>query len=306
MQKQHLNILVAGFDNDSQTKIVKLLNDSSENNSIEFNIDTATNSEDILKNISDNFYKICLLNSELKAHVNHKVIDDIHNKLCIQNKNTAIINIDTNPETQDCNCDNSNCFQIHKFNHLCIDDVKFAQLNEYWIVFLIKLATQNLLLQKEVKRLSHYDSLTGLINRNLYLNHLNHAMALAEREKRFCTLIYLDINNFKRINEEFGFKLGDTILIDTAQRIKKSIRSTDIAARLGSDEFAILLENCHPMEAARIISDLKQAMAYPYNLGHKKINVEFSIDNASYPDDCTDKTSFLNDVRQAHYLAKSV
>lgn len=221
----------------------------------------------------------------------------------IQNKNTAIINVHTNIDDPLCN--NHSDLNTNKFHNFCIDEINIQQLNEYWLSFIFKTAIDKLHLQKEIKRLSHYDTLTGLINRNLYLNYLNHALALAEREKKYCTLIYLDINGFKKLNEQYGFKVGDAILIESAQRIKKIIRSIDIAARLGSDEFAILLENCHPMEAHRIIYDLKHAMTLPYYINNEKITVEYSIDNASYPDDCSDKTTFLNDVRQAHYLAKT-
>lgn len=304
MQKDYYNILVAGFDTQNESKITNLLrNIKLTHHDIQLDIQTAHDYSNILDAIGESFYNICLLNSELKEKINHQIIDEIQNKLNIQNKNTAIINVYTEDSVPLPNKhDDLKSIKLHNF---CIDEIDIEQLNEYWLSFILKTAVDKLYLQKEIKRLSHYDTLTGLLNRNLYLNYLNHALTLAEREKRYCTLIYLDINGFKKLNEQYDFKTGDAILVESAQRIKKTIRSIDIAARLGSDEFAILLENCHPKEAHRIIYELKHAMALPYNINNEKITVQYSIDNASYPDDCSDKTTFLNDVREAHYLAKT-
>jgi len=299
MQKNYYNLLIAGFDQDREDKLIKLLEQvQTDHLDVNIKVQTAHNYNDITAALNENFYKVCLLNSELKHKINKKFLEELQNRLNIQNKYTALVHIDTEDnkksDLQDCEEQSDNI------------QYKLSELNSYWLYNIITTAIKTTKQQKEIKRLSHYDNLTGLVNRNLYLNHLNHALALSERQKRFCTMIYCDINNFKDINKKYGLKYGDLVLMECAQRIKKSIRSVDLAARLGSDEFAILVENCTPKEAKRIIDDIKQAMKMPFNINVDKIKINCSIDSASYPDSYNDMTSFLRDVRQAHYLAKTI
>ena len=305
MHKNYLHLLIAGFDQIHEETLTKLLAEINESKlGIELRYQTATHHDEIVKLLSESFYKVCLVDYNIDQKIHPRFLDEIQTRLHIQNKYTAIININTKESIDQDLASESNIVPL--YSPKCSSTlVNIGELNNYWLAFIIKAACERIQLKKEIKRLTHYDSLTGLVSRNLYLNHLHHALNLADKEQRFCTLIYLDINNFKQLNEEYSHKIGDDILIESAQRIKKTIRSVDIAARLGSDEFAVLLENCSPKEAARIILDLKQAMSLPYCINSHKLNVEFSIDNACYPDQSSDKGSFLNNVRQAHYLAKS-
>ena len=296
MNKEYYSILAAGFNQVNQTKIANLLEQIKYNYpNFHFYYQTAQSCEDISNAFNECFYTVCLIDSQLRNQ-------DFQNQLLTQNKYTALIYINSQErQFQETLINTLNTINNHKFELI---ETELEHLDSYWLHHLIHNSIVVSNLHKEIKRLSHYDNLTGLVNRNLYQNHLNHALALSKRNNDFCTLIYLDINHFKNINTEYGAKTGDLVLIECAQRIKKSIRSTDIAARLGSDEFAILLESCTHEEAQRIISDLTQAMAIPFIINGSKIHIDCSIDNACYPDNCSDISLFLNEVREAHYLAK--
>jgi len=93
--------------------------------------------------------------------------------------------------------------------------------------------------QEKLKNLAHYDSLTGLLNRNLFTEHLQDALNQSDRYNKSCTLLYIDIDNFKTINDSYGHEVGDELLAKIGQRLSENCRASDSAARLGGDEFAV-------------------------------------------------------------------
>ena len=97
--------------------------------------------------------------------------------------------------------------------------------------------------EEEMRHLATHDSLTGLPNRYFITEGIEHAIAIAERSESIIALVFIDLDNFKIINDSMGHQVGDEFLIEIAQRLKKSVRKSDIVARLGGDEFVILLEN---------------------------------------------------------------
>ncbi len=101
--------------------------------------------------------------------------------------------------------------------------------------------TESKLAQDEIKELAFYDPLTKLVNRRLFEDRLNHKLLRVQRSQHFNALLIIDLDHFKEINDSYGHQLGDLKLIDTARRIKGCVRETDTVARIGGDEFAIIL-----------------------------------------------------------------
>lgn len=148
MHKEYFNILVAGFESDSQDTITKLLDTINQHSSnIELRVQTCFEYDDILSALSESFYKICLLNSDLKNKINHKIISEIKNRLNIQNKTTAIININTTAIRPD---NTESCCELDKvnINNLICDntpEVNLINLDCYWLSLVIKSAIERLL-----------------------------------------------------------------------------------------------------------------------------------------------------------------
>lgn len=125
---------------------------------------------------------------------------------------------------------------------------------------------------KTIRYLALYDGLTGLPNRTYLYERLEHAMALSKRTEQFCALLFIDLNDFKPVNDRYGHSVGDALLVETAQRLLKQVRSTDTVARFGGDEFIVLLsalgsELTVAEQQARLITEkLNQVLTQPYQL----------------------------------------
>ncbi|MGH8751824.1 MAG: diguanylate cyclase domain-containing protein [Burkholderiales bacterium] len=133
-------------------------------------------------------------------------------------------------------------------------------------------------LELQLIRLAQYDSLTGLPNRNLFHDRLTQALSRSKRNKELMSLMYLDIDQFKKINDELGHSIGDAMLHGFAQRLKQCVRDTDTVARLAGDEFAIIMEGLHqPEDAKRGAEKILNSMSTAFSLEHCQINVSASI-----------------------------
>jgi diguanylate cyclase (GGDEF)-like protein len=119
----------------------------------------------------------------------------------------------------------------------------------------------------QIRRLAFYDSLTGLANRRLLEEHLLQAMAASKRSQKFCGLMFIDLDNFKPVNDLYGHKVGDALLAEVAHRLQNAVRSADTVARFGGDEFIVLLRD--------IDTDAKRSQQH-MQLVAKKIASELS------------------------------
>jgi diguanylate cyclase (GGDEF)-like protein/PAS domain S-box-containing protein len=123
-------------------------------------------------------------------------------------------------------------------------------------------------MEEQLKRLAQHDSLTLLANRSLFRDRLEHAVAVSKRSGRSVAVMFVDLDNFKKINDSFGHAHGDRVLSRSAQRLVKATRNGDTVARLGGDEFAVLLENLTDRQqvveiAARIVEVLQEPLDLP-------------------------------------------
>jgi diguanylate cyclase (GGDEF)-like protein/PAS domain S-box-containing protein len=132
--------------------------------------------------------------------------------------------------------------------------------------------TERIKSEEEIRKLAFYDSLTQLPNRRLLYEHLIQAMATSKRSGRYGALLFLDLDNFKPLNDEYGHNMGDLLLIEVARRITSCVREMDTVARFGGDEFVILLSELDTDEAVsitqagQVAEKIRTLLAEPYLL----------------------------------------
>lgn len=160
-------------------------------------------------------------------------------------------------------------------------------------------------LLEQLQYLANYDELTGLANRKLFYDRLRHNIVSARRSKKSLALIFLDLDDFKMINDSLGHHSGDDLLMEVAKRLLACVRTTDCAARMGGDEFVIILNDLNNAEDAAIIAEkILQTLAKPFYLNKQPINIRASLGIAVYPDDCDDSESLIGAADIAMYQAK--
>ncbi|MFT0532685.1 diguanylate cyclase domain-containing protein [Castellaniella hirudinis] len=168
----------------------------------------------------------------------------------------------------------------------------------------------HLALQASETRLTHaatHDPLTGLANRVLFQDRCQRALASARRHRRTLVLLYLDLDGFKAVNDQYGHACGDLLLRQVAQRLTAQVRagSDDTIARLGGDEFALILGNLPEHNAAeRLIQDILAALARPYDLDGRPTRISASIGAVRYPQHGDDLDTLVGHADTAMYAAK--
>lgn len=161
--------------------------------------------------------------------------------------------------------------------------------------------------QKETRlsNMAYFDQLTGLPNRSLMSDRLHHAIARSKREHKLLAICFVDLDRFKRINDNFGHEAGDSLLQQTSQRLIEGIREGDNAARYGGDEFVLLLEGLKGRnELETIINRLLASLAKPYRIGNQLHNVSASIGVTLYPNDNSDADQLIRHADHSMYAAK--
>ncbi|WP_158253743.1 sensor domain-containing diguanylate cyclase [Chromobacterium alticapitis] len=140
--------------------------------------------------------------------------------------------------------------------------------------------------ENQLFHLANHDRLTGLANRNLFYDRLQHAISRVDRSGKRLALLFLDLDRFKPVNDTYGHVAGDRVLQLIAARIQEVVRDEDTVARIGGDEFVILMEDVESnREADKVASRLQQAIQQPYQVEQHRISVGVSIGTAYYPED---------------------
>ena len=137
----------------------------------------------------------------------------------------------------------------------------------------------------ELRRAATHDSLTGLPNRVLFLDRLEHALALSRRRGPGPSVLALDLDGFKQVNDTYGHPAGDIVLRATAERLSSCVRESDTCARFGGDEFAILLPYGGREGSARVVAAIERAFQRPFTIDGKNISLHPSIGHAIAPTD---------------------
>lgn len=153
---------------------------------------------------------------------------------------------------------------------------------------------------------AHHDSVTGLPNRRLFCDRLRQAIAAWERNGKPVVLLFLDIDNFKPINDGLGHLVGDRLLRAVAERIRTAVRDSDTVARIGGDEFAILLNGAkETLNGALVAQKILDGLAQPFVFGERQVVVGVSIGIAVFPTDGDTMEQLLRNADTAMYHAKS-
>ncbi|HMK36290.1 MAG TPA: EAL domain-containing protein [Desulfomonilaceae bacterium] len=159
--------------------------------------------------------------------------------------------------------------------------------------------------EKYLRQLAHFDPLTKLPNRLLFQDRLQRALIEADRRKCMVTLMLLDLDRFKNINDTLGHSAGDDLLIAVAQRLTRCVRKSDTVARLGGDEFTVVLpEIPSNMAAANVARKIIEAMSEPFDLAGREVFITTSIGVTLYPSDANQADRLLQNADMALYHAK--
>lgn len=171
--------------------------------------------------------------------------------------------------------------------------------------FIWNLLTRLKKTNEKITELAHHDSLTGLPNRILFYDRLNQAIARAHREKESLAVLYLDLDGFKQVNDSFGHDVGDALLCESARRIHSCVRVSDTVARMGGDEFTVILCNVKAANSKdRVAKKIIEAILQPFMLNGKECSVSVSIGIALYPDNGETAEQLVKIADAAMYLAK--
>jgi diguanylate cyclase (GGDEF)-like protein/PAS domain S-box-containing protein len=153
---------------------------------------------------------------------------------------------------------------------------------------------------------ANFDSLTSLPNRNLFLQKLEHEIRSCDRSNQSLALMYLDLDRFKDVNDSLGHDMGDLLLIEIANRLKKVVREIDTVSRLSGDEFTIILGNIDDQLSVQpICQELLDTLAQPFQLDNEKVFLTASIGVTFYPQDSKDIENLQRNADQAMYAAKA-
>lgn len=172
-------------------------------------------------------------------------------------------------------------------------------------VHIVKDITQRVEFQKKLEQMAMYDALTGLPNRSLLYDRFQVAQGQADRYKRGMTVMMLDLDRFKAVNDTLGHAAGDVLLKATAKRLGSLLRKSDTFARLGGDEFAVLAPEMDRTEdSAAIAAKIVSAINEPFEIDGHKVNIGTSIGIAVYPHDGRDIDELLKSADRAMYYVK--
>ena len=178
----------------------------------------------------------------------------------------------------------------------------FAQMQEEILDQLDELSQS----RNALEHLARHDALTGLPNRRMFFERLEHALATARRSALQLAVLFVDLDHFKELNDSFGHSTGDGVLQAVANLLRSATRESDTVARLGGDEFVILIEQLEePQQVIAVLHKLHERLQLPMLIGGEEIQVQASMGVALFPRDGDDIESLLQQADRAMYAAKN-
>jgi diguanylate cyclase (GGDEF)-like protein len=160
-------------------------------------------------------------------------------------------------------------------------------------------------MEQKYQHLAHHDMLTGLPNRSLFADRLQQMLAQAKRSTTQGALIYLDLDKFKPVNDTLGHNIGDLVLVTIAQRLHTAVRESDTVARIGGDEFVVLLPVIESkLDAITVAEKIRLALEQPFKINGHTIQIGSSLGIAVYPEHGEDEISLMKNADTAMYQAK--
>jgi len=182
---------------------------------------------------------------------------------------------------------------------------KMKETDNNLFIVVLRDITERLRAEEHLRHLAHHDSLTGLPNRNAFLDRMDHAIALTQRRKNDIAVLFMDIDRFKYINDTLGHDVGDRLLQVIAERLKLCMRKGDTVARLGGDEFTFLLEDlASSNDIPGIAEKIIDTVAKPIIVGDRELFITASIGVSRFPEDGKSGLELLKNADTAMYRAK--
>lgn len=161
--------------------------------------------------------------------------------------------------------------------------------------------------EAQLSFMATHDQLTGLANRYLFHQHLSHTISIAKRRNSYFGLFFLDLDQFKRINDSLGHDIGDMLIIEVANRLRNAVRLTDIVARMGGDEFTILLEDIkNKKELAMIAQKIQLAIEPVFRIQGQELYTTISVGIASFPECGLESQTLMKSADIALHRAKEI
>jgi diguanylate cyclase (GGDEF)-like protein len=166
--------------------------------------------------------------------------------------------------------------------------------------------TERKAMEARLQQLAHFDQLTGLPNRALFSDRLRQSLARARRNKRRLALMFIDLDEFKPVNDQLGHQVGDLLLNAVAQRLSDCVpRESDTVARLGGDEFVVMLSEIEqPNDALLVANKILQALSRIFNIGPDSIQISCCIGIAFFPEQGPEENQLIKAADAAMYRAK--
>ena len=159
--------------------------------------------------------------------------------------------------------------------------------------------------EQQQRELAQHDMLTGLANRALFSDRLQHALAIAKRDGTRFALLYLDLDKFKPVNDTHGHAVGDLLLKEVAQRMTRRVRESDTVARIGGDEFVVILRAIDGDQSViQVAQSILEALGQPFLIGELSLQISCCIGAAIYPDHGDDELTLSRVADGAMYQAK--
>ena len=189
-----------------------------------------------------------------------------------------------------------------------LEFIEDSEKSENHLLAVLSSITERKKLENELHQLAFFDKLTGLPNRRMFLDHLNQVIRFSHHNNQSFALFFMDLDNFKYINDSLGHEAGDAFLIQIAGRLKDIFRSSDMVTRLGGDEFTVIIENTKEnaqFDVTLLAQKLLDQLAtYPIVIGGRSFTVNTSIGIAKFPDNGLDSDTLLRHADTAMYAAK--
>ena len=160
-------------------------------------------------------------------------------------------------------------------------------------------------LEEELKQMAFHDDLTDLPNRKALDRHIEKALARSKRHHHNFTLMFIDLDDFKIVNDTLGHDAGDMLLKDVVTRLEACIREEDLVARIGGDEFIVVFEETNKDEIEQIANRILENVSKPYFINENEAKISLSIGVSMYPDDGETKQSLIENADKAMYFAKN-
>ncbi len=176
---------------------------------------------------------------------------------------------------------------------------------QQYFVSIVRDITERKLAEKKIAHLAHFDFLTDLPNRAMFLGNLDHDVHLSQRNNHKLAVLFLDLDGFKQVNDTLGHDAGDMLLQEVSKRLKATIRASDTVARVGGDEFTFILNNIETYENAALVAEkIIATLSVPFELAGETRKIGGSIGISLFPDDARDPENLVKQADEAMYHAK--